>query len=70
MMHMHILPSQEIIELLVQNGPNSLRKQNKFGDIPLHRAFRREDCNVEIIKLLLDGYPDSVKERGKLAATL
>ena len=70
MMDMDILPSLEIIELLVRKGPNALRKQNKWGNLPLHLACLGEDCNVEIIKLLLDGYPDSVKKKGYIGFTL
>ena len=65
LMTVRILPSLEIIELLVRKGPNALRKQNKWGNLPLHLACERRDCNVEIIKLLLDRYPVSVKEQNK-----
>ena len=54
--------SLEIIKILVLKGPNNLIKQTSYhGVLPLHLVYKNDHCNGEIIKLLLNGYPDSVK---------
>ena len=47
---------------LIDAWPESLRVQNGRGDLPIH--FACAECNVEIVKYMIEHYPESINTWG------
>jgi len=57
--NLHLNAALEIIKVICDACPESLRKENNNGCLPLHIAAR--DSALEIVKLLLEKYPEAVR---------
>ena len=53
--------SLEVIEFLLEEYPDALLVKDRQGRLPLHLCVSREDCQIEILRALLDFDADLTK---------
>ena len=57
-----------IVQLLIEAAPDSVRQQEKFGLMPVHKICDNRDVDettaIEILKLLIEKYPEAVQHIG------
>ena len=54
--------SIELIHVLLEVYPDSVKEKNRHGFLPLHIVCEK-NAPIDVIKLLIDVYPDGVKEK-------
>ena len=52
----------EVTQAVLHASPNSIKKTDDYGRLPLHRALNTAfaSSNTSVIQLLVEAYPDSV----------
>jgi len=57
-----------IVQLLIKAAPDSVRQKEKFGLMPVHKICDNRDVDettaIEILKLLIEKYPEAVQHIG------
>lgn len=56
----------KLIQYIIDKYPLALRLPDKDGSLPLHLCVKNPDTSIEIISMILQGYPDACLEIDKL----
>lgn len=54
----------------IASSPNEARSWDHDGELPIHRACRHQNVPVNVIKALIDAYPQSVEKQTKMTGLI
>lgn len=65
------VPSLQLTKLLIKLYPDACKLKNIYGNLPIHLlCLRGNPCDISILKLLVDIYPESLSIQSNLSSQL